>query len=75
MTNPETILTVTAFSLTGLAIFTATTLRGWSQWLELKRIQLGVGADAGLRPGGRSELTDLRARVRKLEAIANGTDL
>jgi hypothetical protein len=73
MTDPDAILTLAGTALAGLAIFTATTLRGWSQWLELKRLQAG---GTGPTPSsGRSEVAELRARVRKLEAIANGTDV
>ncbi len=52
-------------------------LKGWSGWLELKRLELcRDGADRGLPPaGGRIEIADLKERVRKLEAIAAGIDI
>jgi hypothetical protein len=58
-------------------------LKGWSAWLELKRMELthagaagAAGADRTVPPAGnRIELADLKERVRKLEAIAAGIDL
>ena len=52
-------------------------LKGWSAWLELKRIEITHSlADGHLPPAGnRIELADLKERVRKLEAIAAGIDL
>jgi hypothetical protein len=59
----------------GMAAFAG--LKGWSAWLELKRLELTHdAADRNLPPAGnRIELADLRERVRKLEAIAAGLDL
>ena len=64
----------------GLAAFVVgagTALRAWSGWLELKRLELsGRPAGGPATPAGaRSELADLKERVRKLEAIAIGVDL
>jgi hypothetical protein len=54
--------------------------RAWSGWLDLKKLELANGrpqADEPVAAGGadRIELADLRARIRKLEAIASGIDL
>jgi hypothetical protein len=57
----------------GLAVAMLAGLRGWSQWLELKRLEASRDTPTGA--GGRSEIAELRRRVRKLEAIANGIDL
>jgi hypothetical protein len=54
----------------GLALATGAMLRGWDQWLALRREQLGRSEDAN--PAPRSELSALRERVRRLEAIADG---
>ena len=56
-------------------------LRAWHGWLELKRQELeGRSAkgetDAGSSIGAaRIELSDLKERIKKLEAIASGVDL
>ncbi|MDB5669220.1 MAG: hypothetical protein JWO25_179 [Alphaproteobacteria bacterium] len=68
------LLAVASTGLAGLAIFTAAVLRGWSEWLEFKRLQAARSADSR-SGGGRIEIADLRSRVRKLEAIASGIEL
>ena len=52
-------------------------LKGWTAWLDYKRLELASQTgDHGLPPAsGRIELADLKERVRKLEAIAAGIDL
>ena len=50
-------------------------LRGWRDWLELKRAELELRmqpAGASPSPAARIELAGLRERVRRLEAIADG---
>lgn len=60
-----------AFLLTlAVALVSAAGLRAWHQWLEIKRLEI---ARTATRP--RSEIGDLRRRVRRLEALANGIDL
>ncbi len=68
--------------LAGLVIVAFACLKGWQGWLDLKARELearqGHGREPGTLPGGpaaRIEMADLRERVRKLEAIANGVDL
>ena len=56
-----------------LALVSAAALRGWQGWLELRRLELDGGRRAPA-PARRPELTELRDRVRRLEAIANGID-
>jgi len=64
----------------GLAAFLiaiAALLRGWRGWLDLKRAELesrAPGAAAAPSPQARIELADLKERVRRLEAIANGVE-
>ena len=59
----------------GLAAYAG--LKGWTSWLEYKRLELASQTgDHSLPPAtGRIELADLKERVRKLEAIAAGIDL
>jgi hypothetical protein len=55
--------------------------RAWLAWLEVRKLELAGGrpqADepvAGAPGSDRIELADLKARIRKLEAIASGIDL
>jgi hypothetical protein len=54
----------------GLALASGAMLKGWTQWLELRREQLRSAQPGSAPPPG--ELTALRERVRRLEAIADG---
>jgi len=81
--NADTmIIAVAAFA--GLVVLARTVLRGWNGWLELKRLELDRGPDRAGQGTGRGdnalgagmiELSDLKERLRKLEAIAAGVDL
>ncbi len=78
MDNPTLLVALGGAGVAGVAIAAAATLKGWSDWLELKRIELEGGVKDGPAlpsPAARIELADLKERVRKLEAIANGVDL
>jgi hypothetical protein len=69
---------IAAAALIGLVVVTATALKGWQGWLALKMRELDQANGGIARTGGaasRIELADLRERVRKLEAIAEGVDL
>ncbi|QIL01421.1 hypothetical protein G7078_00530 [Sphingomonas sinipercae] len=68
---------VATATLAGVATLSWAALKGWSGWLELKRVEMGhAGADRiAPHTGGRIELADLKERVRKLEAIAAGIDI
>lgn len=76
MADPTVLFALVAAGILAVAIAAAAGLRGWQGWLELKRIELGGGAQSRRRPvPQRIEMADLKDRVRRLEAIANGTDL
>ncbi len=71
-----------AFSaLACVMVVALTALAGWQGWLSLKLREIdtirGRGEiDTGAREGAaRIEIADLKERIRKLEAIANGVDL
>lgn len=68
---------VSTASLTGLGVATYASLKGWAAYLDFRKLELASHGDAlDLAPtAGRIEMADLRERVRKLEAIANGIDL
>ncbi|UVI39224.1 hypothetical protein [Qipengyuania spongiae] len=76
-----TIIIATA-ALIGLAVVTAGLLVGWREWLALKRQELdrqisrnGATREEGSSLGAaRIEISDLKERIRKLEAIASGVD-
>ena len=68
-------------TLLGLLIMAVAMLRGWQGWLALKERELDLRRSAPEIEGGsregmqRIEIADLKERIRKLEAIANGVDL
>jgi hypothetical protein len=75
---------IVILALTGsIAILALAALRGWNGWLALKRAELEMHASTHGRPaspenpsvGARIEISDLKERIRKLEAIAAGIDL
>lgn len=67
--------------LIAIIVIAAAMLRAWQGWLELKRQELdrtpaARAADEGSAMGtARIELSDLKERIRKLEAIASGVEL
>jgi hypothetical protein len=72
-------LIVSAASIGGLLILTLGALNGWRAWLDLKARELDRlpreiehSTATGM---ARIELSDLKERIRKLEAIAAGVDL
>ena len=73
--------TTAAIALAGLSIVSLVALRGWRDWIQLKREELAAGhaapaQDTGIpHAGSRIEIADLKERLRKLEAIAAGVDL
>jgi hypothetical protein len=76
---PSEYLFITAGSLVGLGIVAMAALKGWQDWIMLKtheidarRPELDGGAPAGM---ARIEISDLKERIRKLEAIAAGVEL
>ena len=69
----ETTAMMAAAALIGLMILSHSLLRAWAGWLDLKRTELersGTGHALGM-----IDLSDLKERLRKLEAIAAGVDL
>jgi len=70
-----------AVALSALMIVSLVALRGWRDWIQLKREELAAGhispaQDAAVpHAGSRIEIADLKERLRKLEAIAAGVDL
>jgi hypothetical protein len=77
MDDAALLMTMASAGIVGLGIVSAAMLRGWSGWLEVRRLEIEGhrGTRAPSPAAARIELADLRERVRKLEAIANGVDL
>lgn len=75
----EPTLIIAGASLTGLVVVAMAMLRGWQEWLALKRRELETAPreiEGGATMGAaRIEIADLKERIRKLEAIASGVDL
>jgi hypothetical protein len=77
MADPFTALAMAAALILGFSITSAGGLKAWNGWLELKRLHLVNSSAQEPRPPSptaRSDLAELKERVRKLEAIANGVD-
>lgn len=73
---PLEILVIAIASLAGLIVLAAAALRGWNGWLALKRLELERAGPRGtITAGSLIELSDVKERLRKLEAIAAGVDL
>ena len=77
----EPTMIIAGASLVGLTIVASVLLRAWQGWLALKRQELGrhyapddgkAGSSLG---AARIEISDLKERIKKLEAIASGVDL
>ena len=77
MPDAAAILLLMAAGMAGVAIASAAVLKGWSGWLNLKRHEMAEHPQAAPLPStaARIEMADLKERVRRLEAIANGIDI
>ncbi|MFL6857736.1 MAG: hypothetical protein ACJ8EB_07475 [Allosphingosinicella sp.] len=63
------------FAVAGVAAWTLVSLaalKAWRGWLEVKRLEITGG---GRRAAPTVDIAGLRARVRRLEAIASGIEL
>jgi hypothetical protein len=74
MSEFAAMITIACAGMLAITIAAVATLRGWEDWLDLRRLELGQGRPGTARDGGRVDLKELRARVRRLEAIANGSE-
>jgi hypothetical protein len=64
-----------AATLVAIAILARTALTAWNNWLDLQRAQLARPEQGTAHALGRIDLSDIKERLRKLEAIAAGVDL
>lgn len=74
--DEQSLMIVLAASLVAFTIALLAMLQGWRGWLDLKRTQLERDPAHHRAPasGTRIELAGLKERVRRLEAIADGSD-
>ena len=70
MNDPAALLALGSAVPLGVGVTAVATLRAWHEWLDLRRAQ--IERKVGRGPGRRGELAELRERVKRLEAIANG---
>ena len=82
MMEPTLVIALT--SLVGICVVAYALLRGWQDWLALKRQEIERGGtthpaaeiEGGASVGAaRIELADMKERIKKLEAIASGVEL
>lgn len=75
----EPVLVTAVASLIGLSIVAVALLRAWHGWLALKERELVNEIEPEYRGSAlgaaRIELSDLKERIKQLEAIASGVDL
>ena len=76
MSDPGTLVAILAAAVVALAMVSLAALKGWDGWLELRRLELTQekGTEPKSPATARLELADLKDRVRRLEAIANGDE-
>jgi hypothetical protein len=70
------LVAILAAIVVALAMLSLAALKGWDGWLELRRLELSQkDRDQNMTPAAaRLELADLKDRVKRLEAIANGVE-
>jgi hypothetical protein len=72
MNDPASLAALTGSGLLAVGLASAALLKAWFGWLELRRTALAARGGGDKDSAPRRELADLRARVRRLEAIASG---
>lgn len=72
MTEPTTLVIFAAAGTLAVLAAAAALLRAWQGWLDLRRLEISRYSTP--RAPRRIEIADLRDRVRRLEAIADGGD-
>lgn len=68
--DPTALLTLASAGLAATGMTAAAALRGWQDWLDVRREALRAKCE----DTPHQTIATLRARVRRLEAIANGTE-
>lgn len=70
MSDPTALLALGSTLTLATGVTAVAMLRGWHEWLDLKRDQIDKRQGRGARRN--TELAELRERIKRLEAIANG---
>ena len=67
---------IIAALLVAVSVLSYALLRGWEDWLRLRRLELNQSDGRPLPSAARRrlELVDLKDRVKRLEAIADGAE-
>jgi hypothetical protein len=73
---PTALVALASCAVIGLSVASNAALKGWTAWLDVKRLEMGSGSGPSSSPTplSRIEVAALKERVRKLEAIASGVD-
>jgi hypothetical protein len=74
--DPTTLIALASSGVVALSVASAAALKGWTGWLDLKRLEMGAGtrSSSPSAPLSPLEVSDLKERVRRLEAIASGVE-
>ena len=72
--DPTALVALASCGVVATSIASAAVLKGWTAWLDLKRLEMGSAGGGSSRPAPHSpiEVAALKERVRRLEAIASG---
>jgi hypothetical protein len=72
MDDAGVLVAVLAAIVIALAMLSLAALKGWADWLDYRRAELNGGGRPPSPAAARRELAELKDRVRRLEAIAEG---
>ena len=77
MSDAALLIALALVATLAVVVAAVAALRGWQGWLEVRRLEIerGRGGSAASGRSVRPDLSELRARVRRLESIANGSDI
>ena len=77
MSDAALMIAFATLATLAIVIAAVAALRGWQGWLEVRRLEIERGRSGSVATSrsARPDLSELRARVRRLESIANGSDI
>lgn len=76
LTGAAGIIALASTVVLALSILSAAALRAWRDWLDVRRLEIEARRGGGrlANRDGETRLSELKERVRRLEAIASGVD-
>jgi hypothetical protein len=74
MSDLGSLVTVVAAAVVALAMLSLAALKAWNDWLDVRRLEVTHKKERPASPTARLELADLKDRVKRLEAIADGIE-